>query len=152
METSDSPTRDGRLLLRVGILLFLLALFVGLAIPRFTVPRLGLATHLVGLMQGTFLLAVGLLWPKLKLSRAQSLVGSYLTVYGCVGAWTANLLAALWGAGNTMMPIAAGEARGSVLQEGIIATGLVTAALSLIAAAILILWGLRGSSLEQLNR
>jgi len=152
METSDSPTRDGQRLLRVGILLFLLALFVGLVIPRFAVPRLGLATHLVGLMQGTFLLATGLLWPKLKLSRAQSRVGSYLAVYGCVGAWTANLLAALWGAGNSMMPMAAGQARGSAFQEGIIATLLVTAALSLIAAAILVLWGLRASHREQLNR
>ena len=134
------------------MLLFLLALLVGLAVPRFAVPRLGLSTHLLGIMQGTFLLVAGLLWPKLKLTRVLSRVGSYLAVYGCVAAWTANLLGALWGAGNSMMPIAAGQARGSVLQEGIIATGLVTSAVSLIAVAILILWGLRASSMEQLNR
>ena len=53
------------------------------------------------------------------------------------------MLAAVWGAGSSMLPIAAGPARGSALQEGIIAVGLRTAAVSLIAAATLVLWGLR---------
>jgi hypothetical protein len=42
-----------------------------------------------------------------------------------------------------MMPIAAGQAHGSVIQEGIITAGLAPAAAALIAAAILVLWGLR---------
>ena len=141
----DSRAREGQRLLRVGILLFLFALLVGLAVPRFAVPRLGLSTHLLGLMQGTFLLVAGSLWPKLTLTRAVSRAGSYLAVYGCIAAWTANLLGALWGAGNSMLPIAAGQARGSVVQERIIAAGLVTAAVSLIAMAMIMLWGLRGS-------
>lgn len=70
LEPSDSRARDGQRLLCVGALLFLFALLVGLAVPGFAVPRLGLSTHLLGLMQGTFLLVAGLLWPKLKLTRA----------------------------------------------------------------------------------
>ncbi|MEK7996983.1 MAG: hydrogenase [Planctomycetota bacterium] len=147
LELSDSRAREGQRLLRVGVLLFLFALLVGLAVPRFAVPRVGLSTHLLGLMQGTFLLVAGLLWPKLKLTRAVSRAGSYLAIYGCLAAWTANLLGALWGAGNSMFPIAAGQARGNVGQERIIAAGLVTAAVSLIAMAMIILWGLRGSSI-----
>ena len=54
------------------------------------------------------------------------------------------LLAAIWGAGNTLLPIAAGPAHGSALQERIIAVTLRTGGASLIAVAILILWGLRG--------
>jgi hypothetical protein len=96
-------------------------------------------------MQGTFLLVAGSLWPKLKLTPAVSRAGSYLAVYGCIAAWTANLLGALWGAGHSMLPIAAGQARGTVVQERIIAAGLVTAAVSLIAMAMIMLWGLRGS-------
>lgn len=145
----ESPAPEGQRLLRVGMLLFLLALLVGLALPGFAVPRLGLSTHLLGLMQGTFLLVAGLVWPKLKLTRAVSRAGSYLAIYGCVAAWTANLLGALWGAGNSMLPIAAGQARGSVVQERIIAAGLVTAAVSLIAVAMVMLWGLRGSAMER---
>jgi len=145
LELADSRALEGRRLLRVGILLFLFALLAGLAVPRFAVPRLGLSTHLLGLMQGTFLLVTGLLWPKLTLTRALSRAGSYLAIYGCIAAWTANLLGALWGAGNSMLPIAAGQARGNVVQERIIAAGLVTAAASLIAMAMIMMWGLRGS-------
>ena len=145
MELPDSRAREGQRLLRVGILLFLFALLVGLAVPRFAAPRLGLSTHLLGLMQGTFLLVAGSLWSKLELTRTLSRAGSYLAVYGCLAAWTANLLGALWGAGNSMLPIAAGQARGNVVQERIIAAGLVTAAVSLIAMAMIMLWGLRGS-------
>ena len=147
-ELRGSRAHDGQRLLRVGIVLFLVALLVGLVVPRFAVPRLGLSTHLLGLMQGTFLLVARSLWPKLTLTRAVSCAGSYLAAYGGIAAWTANLLGALWGAGNSMLPIAAGQARGSVGQERIIAAGLVTAAVSLIAMAMIMLWGLRGSKLD----
>jgi hydroxylaminobenzene mutase len=135
-------------LLRIGMVLFLFALLVGLAVPRFAVPRLGLSTHLLGLMQGTFLLVAGSLWPRLTLTRIMSRLGSYLAAYGCIAAWTANLFAAWCGAGNSMLPIAAGQARGTVVQEWVIAVGLATAAVSLIATAMIMLWGLRGSKLD----
>jgi hypothetical protein len=81
LELRGSRARDGHRLLRVGMVLFLFALLVGLAVPRFAVPRLGLSTHLLGLMQGTFLLAAGSLWPKLTLTRAVSRAGSYLAAF-----------------------------------------------------------------------
>ena len=143
MDTSDGSFRQGHRLLQAGILLFLLALLVGLAVPRFAVPRLGLSAHLLGIMQGLFLMIAGLLWPKLKLVSALSRVGFWLAVYGCFAAWMANVLAAVWGAGNSLLPIAAGPARGSELQEAIISMGLRTGAVSLITAVALVLWGLR---------
>lgn len=143
MEIPGSLERHGHGLIRGGMLLFLSALLVGLAVPRFAVPRLGLSTHLLGIMQGIFLMVLGLLWPKLRVTDAVSRVGVLLAVYGCVAAWTANLAGAIWGAGHSMLPIAAGEARGSALQEGLIAVALRSAAVSLIAVAVLILWGLR---------
>jgi hydroxylaminobenzene mutase len=130
-------------LLQLGVLLFLFALLAGLAVPAFAVPRLGLSVHLLGIMQGMFLIITGMLWAKLRLTRSMSRLGFCLLVYGCFAAWTANVLAAVWGAGNSMLPIAAGQARGSVLQEGIITVGLRTAAVSLVAAATLLAWGLR---------
>jgi (hydroxyamino)benzene mutase len=145
----DGSLRQGQRLLQAGILLFLLALLVGLAVPRFAVPRLGLAAHLLGIMQGIFLMVIGLLWPRLNLTSGVSRLGSWLALYGCFAAWAANVLAGVWGAGNTMLPMAAGQARGSTLQEAIIATGLRTAAVSLIAAAIVILWGLRALAVDR---
>jgi hydroxylaminobenzene mutase len=130
------------------MLLFLLALLVGIAVPRFAAPRLGLSTHLLGIMQGTFLMVLGVLWPRLLLTRVMSRIAFVLVVYGCSAAWMANLSAAIWGAGNTILPIAAGAAHGSALQEGLITIALRSAAVSLIVASILILWGLRGAAAE----
>ena len=145
LDIPEGLRRDGHRLLQVGGLLFLLGLLVGLAVPRFTVPRLGLSTHLLGIMQGTFLILGGLLWPKLGFTRSASRIGHGLAIYGCLAAWTANLLGAVWGAGNSMLPIAAGAARGSSVQEGTIRVLLMSAALSLVTVAVLILWGLRTS-------
>jgi hydroxylaminobenzene mutase len=149
MDRSDRTARQGHRLLQLGIFLFLCALIVGLAVPHFAVPRLGLSTHLLGIMQGIFLLVTGLLWPKLKLTRALSRLTFFSVVYGCFAAWTSNLLAAAWGAGNSMLPIAAGPARGSVLQERFIAVGLRTAAIALIMTAALMLWGLRNPGVRE---
>lgn len=143
MNPSGWQERHGHRLLQLGIFLFLLALLVGLAIPKFAVPRLGLSTHLLGIMQGIFLMVMGLLWPSLRFGHVVSRITLILGVYGCIAAWTANLAAAVWGVGNGMLPIAAGQSHGSVLQEGIIAVALRSAGVSLIAFAVLVLWGLR---------
>jgi hypothetical protein len=91
MEEEATLRRQGHGLLRVGSALFLLALLVGIAIPRFTVPRLGLSTHLLGVTQGIFLLVLGLVWPRLTLGPLQARVAHGLAIYGCLSPWTANL-------------------------------------------------------------
>lgn len=135
--------RQGHRLLQIGAALFLAALLVGLAIPKFAVPRLALSAHLLGITQGLLLMVAGVVWPRLLLSRGASRLAFWLAVYGCMAAWSANLLGAMWGAGNTLLPIAAGPAHGSPLQEGIIVVALRSGGASLIAATLLVLWGLR---------
>jgi hydroxylaminobenzene mutase len=143
MDDDAAPRLQGHRLLQVGATLFLLALFVGIAIPAFAVPRLGLSTHLLGITQGIFLLVLGLVWPRLALAPGKARVGHGLAVYGCLAPWTANLLAAVWGAGSSMLPMAAGGARGSELQEGLIRVLLISGALALISTMVLVVWGLR---------
>ena len=135
--------RQGHRLIQVGLSLFLIALLTGFVVHRMPLPRLALSAHLLGIMQGTFLAVVGLLWPRLRLERMPSRITFVLIVYGCISAWLANLLGAIWAAGGAMVPLAAGAARGTALQEGIIRVGLRTAAVSLILALLLLLWGLR---------
>jgi hydroxylaminobenzene mutase len=142
----ESARAYGHRLIQVGASLFLVALFVGFAIPRFALPRLGLSTHLLGLMQGTLLMVVGLVWPRLALPRRLSLAGCGLAIYGCLAAWTANLCGAIWAAGGAMVPLAAGAARGTVVQEAIIRLLLVSGALCLVGAAGILVWGLGGST------
>jgi hypothetical protein len=43
--TQDPKLRQGHRLLQLGMLVFLFALVVGVAVPTFAVPRLGLSTH-----------------------------------------------------------------------------------------------------------
>ena len=135
----------GHRLIQLGVSLFLIGLLIGLAVPFFAVPRLALSVHLLGLMQGLFLSVVGILWPRLKFTRAIETGAFWLLVYGCIAAWTSNLLGAIWGAGNSIVPIAAGAARGSEIQEMIIVVGLRSGGLALIAGTVLLLWGLRGA-------
>lgn len=146
--TPDWPRRQGHRLLQLGILLFLFSLLVGLFVPAFAIPRLGLSTHLLGIMQGVFLLTLGVVWPRLRVTRGTGRIGALLAAYGCFAAWIANLAAAIWGAGHSMLPIAAGSSQGSAIQERLISVALRSAALSLIAATAMVLWGLRGISWE----
>jgi hydroxylaminobenzene mutase len=113
MEPTAHSIRQAALLARVGLPLILLALVVGIPVPRFTVPRLALSAHLLGVLQALYLLVVGLLWPRLRFTAKQSWPSFWLLVYGCVAALAANLLGALWGAGNTLLPLSAATARGS---------------------------------------
>jgi hydroxylaminobenzene mutase len=152
MDTSDLSLRQARRLFQVGISLFLVALLVGLIVPLFAVPRLGLSAHLIGILQGIFLVVLGLLWPKLTLGRVTSRVAFWLSIYGCISPWTANVLGAVWGAGNTMLPMAAGQAHGTPFQEGLITILLRGGAVSLIAAVVLILWALRAVDDRSSNR
>ena len=152
MDTSTLSLRQAHRLFQVGILLFLLAALAGLAVPHFAVPRLGLSAHLLGILQGIFLVVVGLLWPKLRLGSATSRLVFWLLIYGCFAALTANVLAGAWGAGNSMLPRAAGSAHGNLLQEGIIVISLRSAAVALVTALMLILWGLRAFDFEHMSK
>lgn len=144
--TIHSPSvsaRQAHRLVQVGLLLFFSALIVGVLVPRFGLPRAGLSAHLLGVLQGIFLVVVGLLWPKVHLSRAVSWVAFWLLIYGCLAAWTANIAAGVWRAGGALLPTAAGSAQGSTVQEWVIAVELRSAAVSLIVALVLLVWGTR---------
>jgi (hydroxyamino)benzene mutase len=145
LETSGIRAREAQRLFQIGIGLFLFSVLIGFAIPRFTVPRVALSAHLIGMLQGMFLTIIGLLWSRLSLRPGQSKIAFWLMVYQAVTATLSNLLAAAWGAGHTMIPMAAGAARGGNTQEIIISIGLRSTALCLILALLLILWGLRRS-------
>ena len=60
-----------------GLALFLLALLQGFAIPGFERVDIARAAHATALGSGTFLIAVGLLWPKLSFQR---LAGTWATL------------------------------------------------------------------------
>ena len=133
-----------RRLERLGVLLFLLGLFTGLLVPMLANPRMGLSSHLEGVMSGMFLVILGLIWPRLRMGGGMMTLTFWLALYGAFANWANTLLAAAWAGGGSMMPMASKGLSGTPVQEMIIGFGATTLALALLAACSLVLWGLRG--------
>jgi hydroxylaminobenzene mutase len=146
MTDDSAQTRAGRRLLRLGMLLFLLGLVTGLLMPALANPRMGLSSHLEGLMNGMLLMILGLLWHRLRLSRHLAAVAFGLAVYGAYVNWATTLAAAFWGAGGAMMPMAAQGRTGTPVQELLVKFGLVSLTLAILVGCGLVLWGLRGAA------
>jgi len=91
-------------------------------------------------MQGVFLMIIGILWPRLRLTPALARIGFVLAVYG-VWRMDSESVRAILGAGNSMLRSRPDRLTASAIQEGIIAIALRSAAVSLIAAVLLMLWG-----------
>jgi hydroxylaminobenzene mutase len=127
-------------LLFLGILLFLFGLITGLFIPIMSNPRMGLTAHLEGVMNGMFLVIIGLLWGKLVLTAKWLTISFWLLVYGSFANFIAVTIAAVTGAGK-MMPIALGK-EGTPVVEGLISFLLVSLALAMITVCCIVLTGL----------
>ena len=126
-----------------GMLLFLLGLITGFIEPNFTNPRMGLAAHLEGLMNGTFLLAVGAIWPEVALGPRAKPIAYWLTLYGTYANWVFTTLAAVFGTA-ALSPITGAGHAGLPWQEQFVTAGFMTVGPAIVAAAGLMLWGLGG--------
>jgi hydroxylaminobenzene mutase len=142
MADHDITEWGGHRLLNWGFALFLLGLLIGFAVPALENPRMGLASHLQGITNGMFLVILGLVWPRLKLSVRAFRVLYWLAIYGTFANWVATALAAVWGAGS-MMAIASAGYEGTAVQESLIMALLFSLSLAMIGVVGLVLWGLR---------
>jgi hypothetical protein len=73
-------TRIEHRLCLAGLVLFVLALLQGFAIPAFERVDVARAAHATALGSGTFLIAVGLLWLKLSFRRLAALWAALLVI------------------------------------------------------------------------
>jgi (hydroxyamino)benzene mutase len=129
------------LLFASGLILFLLGLVTGVAVPASKNPRMGLASHLQGMTNGPLLIVVGLLWPHVELARGWQVATVALLVYGAYANWLATQLAAIWGAGRRFAPTAAGDHVASPVKERIVGGLLVSLAPAMLAAGVILLVG-----------
>jgi hydroxylaminobenzene mutase len=143
MNQSALLHRQGHRLLQIGVSLFLFSAVEGFVIPYLPTPRLGLSVHTLSGFEGVVLIALGLLWPKLALGTMTVLLAFWLFLYSTLATLAAYVLAAIWGAGNSVVPLAADGARGSDWQETAIKVVLYSAAPTALISLTLILWGLR---------
>ncbi len=122
--------------------LFLLGLLTGLVEQRFNNPRMGLAAHLEGIMNGSFLVLLGAIWTEVRLAPRLKAAAFWSALYGTYANWATTTLAAIWGTA-AMSPITASGHRAPPWQESLVTFGFISVGLAIIAAAVLILSGLR---------
>ncbi len=132
-----------------GMFLFLLGLLTGFAEQHFANVRMGLAAHLEGVMNGTFLLALGAVWNEVRLAPRVKTAGFWITLYGTYVNWLVTMLAAVLGTG-ALSPITAAGRAAQPWQEKLIVAGFMSVGIAIVAATVIVLWGLRGKARELL--
>ena len=125
-----------------GIFLFLLGLLTGLVVQQFKNPRMGLAAHLEGVMNGTFLIALGAAWTHVRLSPRLEATAYWSGLYATYGNWLTTTLAAIFGTAS-LTPMAAVGHAGQPWQEEIVTVGFVSVVITIIGCCALVLWGVR---------
>ncbi len=133
---------SSRLLMQLGAVLLLLGLLTGLATPLAVLPRMALASHLEGVMNGILLIVLGLIWERLALGAGQRLFAFWLIIYAAFANWCATLLSAFTGAA-AMMPIAGGGSVGPAILDGVITVLLLSLSLAILIGVGLLIYGLR---------
>jgi hydroxylaminobenzene mutase len=127
----------------LGMFLFLLGLITGFLMMNIKNPKMGLAAHMEGVMNGTFLIAVGLIWSELKLNNKLKTAAYGTLIYGTFVNWFVTLLSAYFGT-SKMTPISGHGFVGTDLQENIVRVGYITVGLTMLFSVIVMTYGLRG--------
>jgi hypothetical protein len=147
MNTSTPLQYQGQRLLQMGIMLFLYSSLDGFAIPFLASPRIGLSVHTLSALQAVMLLAIGLLWSKLRLSPRVLKIAFWCLLYSTLAILAAYTIAAIWGVGNETITLMGelphGLSHGSPFQETFIKILAYSSAPTGLTAFVLILRGLR---------
>lgn len=145
MKNEHSMRKQASNLLFAGFLLFLLGLITGLIVPVFASPRLGVSSHIEGVLNGIFLIALGLVWPRLTLSVKASQITYWLALYGTFANWFGILVAAVFNAGK-MLGVMAGGTEGPPVAEAVVNFFLVTLSVAMVIVSVMVLVGLKNGS------
>jgi (hydroxyamino)benzene mutase len=141
-EERISMESTNRSLMWYGMCLFLIGLLTGFAEQHFANMRMGLAAHLEGVMNGTFLLALGAVWNEVRLTRPYTAIAYWAALYGTYGNWLVTTLAAVFGTA-ALSPITGAGQQGLFWQEKLVTVGFQTVGVAIVASSVLVLWGLR---------
>jgi hydroxylaminobenzene mutase len=123
------------------MLLFFLALVIGLIAPLLANPRLGISCHVEGVLNGIFLIVLGLIWNKVALSGRWMIITYWLSIYGTFSNWLAYLIAAIFNAGRHLTIATKGKEE-APLADDIIDFLLVFLTIAMLTICITIIIGL----------
>ena len=132
-----------RKLKMLGMFLFLLGLITGFITASLKNPRMGLAAHLEGVMNGAFLITAGLIWNDLKLSKNLKSAAYWTLLYGTFVNWLITLFAAYSGSYG-MSPVTGHGFMGTPLQENIVNAVFISVGLTMVFSVATMTYGLRG--------
>jgi hydroxylaminobenzene mutase len=130
-----------------GMCLFVLGLLTGFAEQHFANVRMGLAAHLEGVMNGTFLVAIGAIWEQVRLSPTKLTIAFWLGLYGTYVNWVMTTLAAVFGTA-ALSPITGAGHSGQPWQESFVTAGFMSVGIAIVLFSLLVLWGLRARALR----
>jgi hydroxylaminobenzene mutase len=99
-----------------GVLLFLIGLATGFAIPALKAPRIGLSAHLAATQMGIALVVFGLLWERLNFWDGWSAPLAHILWLSFYVVWAGIVLGAVWGTGRAL-PIAGAGFQAMKWQE-----------------------------------
>lgn len=125
-----------------GCFLFLLGLLVGFVEQEFANPRMGLAAHLEGVMNGTFLIALGAVWLEVKLAPGMKRAVYWTVLYGAYVNWATTVLAAVSGS-SALSPITGAGHTALPWQNSLVTALFMSVGITTVSSMVMVLWGLR---------
>ena len=125
-------------LIYYGVILFFIGLIIGLIVPIFANPRLGVSSHIEGVLNGMFLIILGLIWNKIDLSNKWLKITFLAAIYGTIMNCFGILIAAIFNAGK-MLGIAANGQEGTPIVEGIVSFSLISLSIAMLLVCVSVL-------------
>lgn len=142
MDIRQLQLRQAQRLIFLGMLLFLFGLGIGLLIPALANPRMGLSSHIEGVLNGMLLVMFGLIWTRVRLSARWLKASFWLAVYGTFANCFGILVAAVFDAG-AMLNVAAEGREGPAFAEAVVTASLMTLTVAMLVVSVAVLIGLR---------
>ncbi len=127
-----------------GFLLFLLGLITGLIAYDLENPRMGVTAHVEAILNGVFLVGLGLAWSRLRLGPRLLGICFWAALVGSYANWAIPLFSAAVGASQPILVGAGYQA--APWQEALLAASPVVGVLPPLVCGATVLWGLRRSA------
>ena len=118
-----------------------IGLVTGLTERRFTNMRMALSAHLEGVMNGTFLIALGAIWGHVELPPRVEKAARWSALYGTYSNWLFTTLGAAMGTAAANQ-ILSQRHHGKPWQERVAGAGFRSVTIAIFSAVALILCGL----------
>jgi len=142
MANSNLKLHQSNRLIYLGVFLFLLGLIIGLFVPLFGNPRMGVSSHIEGVLNGMFLVILGLIWQRIDLSHRWLKITFWLAVYGTFANCLGILIAAIFNGGKMLNILANGQ-EGAPWVEGVVGFSLISLSIAMIIVSVALLIGLQ---------